>query len=82
MDGAPHPNAAKLFVNWLLTQEGMQSLVDNLQTGVIRTDVNYAKVPPDDVPSASGSYFDDCTMDYNTTERVQLNDKLKTLLGR
>ena len=23
VNGAPHPNAAKLFINWLLTPEGM-----------------------------------------------------------
>jgi iron(III) transport system substrate-binding protein len=36
---APHPNAAKLFLNWMLTQEGMQSFSSNVGVNVRRTDV-------------------------------------------
>jgi iron(III) transport system substrate-binding protein len=35
---APHPNAARLFMNWLLSKECAQVMADNFQTPV-RTDV-------------------------------------------
>ena len=33
---APHPNAAKLFINWLYSQEGMQLCVDTVSIMAIR----------------------------------------------
>lgn len=46
---APHPNAAKVWVNWLLTQEGQQAWADSGVTGNSRrTDVPPQK--PQNVP--------------------------------
>ena len=39
MKGAPHPNAAKLFVNWLLKQETQEKLTLALKLNSRRTDV-------------------------------------------
>jgi ABC-type Fe3+ transport system substrate-binding protein len=36
---APHPNAARLFINWLLTKEGQTIWSKELQTNSRRTDV-------------------------------------------
>ena len=37
---APHPNAAKLFANWLFTKEGQEVVIDALVSGKsVRTDV-------------------------------------------
>ncbi len=52
---APHPNAQKLFLNWLLTKEGMQLLSSNTELNIRRTDV-----PPYDanaVPKPNQHYF-------------------------
>ncbi|MEK7215936.1 MAG: hypothetical protein AAB289_10115, partial [Chloroflexota bacterium] len=37
---APHPNATKLFVNWLLTKEGQTSICRHLPSNSARTDVD------------------------------------------
>jgi ABC-type Fe3+ transport system substrate-binding protein len=39
VDKAPHPNAAKLFVNWLLTREGQTIWSREVQTNSRRLDV-------------------------------------------
>ncbi len=36
---APHPNAAKVFINWLLTKEGLKVWSENIKTNVRRNDV-------------------------------------------
>lgn len=36
---APHPNAAKVFINWLLTKEGLKVWSENIKTNVRRSDV-------------------------------------------
>lgn len=36
---APHPNAAKLFINWLLTKEGQTAWATNVRRNSARTDI-------------------------------------------
>jgi hypothetical protein len=39
INGAPHPNAARLWINWILTKEGSTAQVSNLNTNSRRRDV-------------------------------------------
>lgn len=39
VQGAPHPHAAELFMNWLLSQEGQQTLIDTSNRISLRSDV-------------------------------------------
>jgi iron(III) transport system substrate-binding protein len=81
LDQAPHPNAAKLFANWILTKEGMQILADAEGQGMIRSDIDYSKFNPDEVPPADSSkYYDDANWEYATVEAGQLAAKLKTII--
>ena len=61
-DRAPHPNAAKLFVNWLLSQEGQTFIHDNLKKGSdprnsLRKDVPKTNVNPATIPKEGVEYF-------------------------
>ena len=80
VNNTTHPIAAKLFVNWMLTRDGIRSIVETDATAGIRTDLDYAKLNPDDVPMANAHYFDECNYTYVTGEKAQLNDQLNTLL--
>ncbi len=59
---APHPNAAKLFANWTLTQEGQQVFSTNMQLNPYRTDV--ALVDPSAVAKPGQWYL------YSSNESV------------
>ena len=39
LEGAPHPNAAKVYINWLLSQKTQIIISQNTQTNSSRTDV-------------------------------------------
>ena len=55
-DRAPHPAAARLFANWILTREGQTLLTGGLQTNSARTDV-----PPlqsDETGGAGRAYYE------------------------
>ena len=54
LDRAPHPNAAKLFVNWALTKEGQTAFARDVQTDSRRTDVT--PLNPDDTPKSGRQY--------------------------
>ena len=55
-DRAPHPAAAKLFANWVLTQQGQTVLAGSLPTNSARTDV--PTFDPDGVGRASAAYYE------------------------
>lgn len=50
IDRAPHPNAAKLFINWVLTKEGASTWAKLTETNSRRTDVPVADAETLPVP--------------------------------
>jgi iron(III) transport system substrate-binding protein len=56
---APHPNAAKLFVNWFLSKEGQtltHTLIPNLDRSSLRNDVPVGQVVPDQQRKPGADY--------------------------
>ena len=51
MNRAPHPNAAKLFVNWILSREGQITLQKEAARGGSGTDSMRVDIPKDGVPA-------------------------------
>jgi len=56
MDHAPHPNAAKVYINWLLSKAGQSDWTKTTQNSR-RLDV--PRPQPDNFPQAGVSYIDD-----------------------
>jgi iron(III) transport system substrate-binding protein len=56
VDRAPHPAAARLFANWILTREGQTILAGSLPTNSARTDV--ATFEPDGIGGPGNTYYD------------------------
>ncbi len=54
---APHPNAARLFINWLLTKEGQTSYVKVFGSPSARLDVSTEGLDPSTIPDPKGKYF-------------------------
>jgi iron(III) transport system substrate-binding protein len=83
VDPAPHPSAAKLFLNWIAMPEG-QEVWNRTQGSVsVRTDVSSPWAPEYSVPKPGVDYFDSVTWDWTFESRspAQL-EKLKVLTGR
>src|SRR5439155_10167200 len=60
---APHPNAAKVFANWIASKEGVSTYGAIDQSAPVRTDVDAsAWVPNHLIPKPGGDYFD--TFEY------------------
>jgi iron(III) transport system substrate-binding protein len=74
---APHPNAAKLFINWIMTKEGQTLWTKWTETNSRRADV--APVNPDVEPIPGrryGSYEGD-GIDYDLRTRELAQEALK-----
>ena len=57
MNKAPHPNATKLFVNWVLSREGQTAWQKYTEVNSLRMDIPKSDLPPDDVPRKGVNYF-------------------------
>jgi len=55
-DRAPHPAAATLFANWILTREVQTTLVSSLATNSARTDVDAFE--PDGIGTPGWTYYE------------------------
>ncbi len=54
---APHPNAARIFINWLLSVEGQTQIVAAQRTQSLRIDVPTDKVDPSRMRNPDKIYF-------------------------
>jgi ABC-type Fe3+ transport system substrate-binding protein len=77
-DRAPHPAAARLFANWILTPEAQTILTRGLGTNSARTDVEAFE--PDGVGTAGKAYYErDREANYQHTAETQR--LVRSLLG-
>jgi ABC-type Fe3+ transport system substrate-binding protein len=77
----PHPNAAKVFLNWILTKEGQTVWNSSWQTAAVRNDVDNAWVPDFIVPKPGVSYFDAYEWEYSSSGWKAINENIKKLLA-
>jgi iron(III) transport system substrate-binding protein len=82
-NNAPHPNAAKLFVNWVASKEGLE-VYSRARGGVpTRNDIDAAAyLPAEVIPKEGVEYFDSYNWEFvlNTKEKIRL--RMKELMGR
>jgi ABC-type Fe3+ transport system substrate-binding protein len=82
VDRAPHPNAAKVFVNWLLTREGQQ-LWQNSQLQVsVRNDLDDGAVPPEWLPQPGREYADENGWEMTLETQPSIREEMRAMLGR
>lgn len=74
---APHPKAAQVFANWLLTKEGQTSFSQNVRVNSRRTDVPVAE--PDSVPTPGVDYIV-ADLESFIPEQQKTQDLAKSLL--
>jgi ABC-type Fe3+ transport system substrate-binding protein len=82
LDRAPHPNAAKVFVNWLLSREGQQ-VWQNAQLQVsVRNDLDDSGVPKEWVPVPGVEYVDENGWELTLDLQPAIREDMRTMMGR
>jgi ABC-type Fe3+ transport system substrate-binding protein len=80
---APHPKAAQLFLNWIITKEGMQLYTSLEGAPGTRIDLDTSKLlVPESIPQPGKQYFDTADWKYMTTESRKLFRRIRELFGR
>jgi ABC-type Fe3+ transport system substrate-binding protein len=57
VERAPHPNASKVYIDYLLSPEGQQRYTEGTGLPSRRTDVSTDGVPPEYIPREGGKYM-------------------------
>jgi iron(III) transport system substrate-binding protein len=82
MNKAPHPNAAKLFVNWLAGRAGQEVFGRTLLSVSLRTDIDYGNaLPPYVFLQKKSSYVDTSSLQFVTEQRGPAFEKARAVLG-
>jgi iron(III) transport system substrate-binding protein len=77
---APHPNAAKVFVNWIASKEGLTLYAEIEGANPVRTDINPTWLPPEQVLKDGVKYFDTYNPDYVLTQRLEARNFYATII--
>jgi ABC-type Fe3+ transport system substrate-binding protein len=81
MNKAPHPNAAKLFINWFAGRAAQEIYANATAAASLRNDVTYTDLPPYLVPTPGRKYLDTYDYKFVMEERDQALEKARALLG-
>lgn len=83
MNKAPHPNAAKLFVNWIAMKEGNELFNRHQVLVSTRKDVDNSWAPDYIIPTPGVKYFDTYSWEFTSQQRSpQELDRIKQITGR
>jgi iron(III) transport system substrate-binding protein len=82
MENAPHPNAAKVFLNWIVMREAQEAWHKAEQTASIRTDLDNSWAPSYLVPKPGLNYFDGYEWNYVIEAFGETVPKMRAILGR
>ncbi|MGA2395764.1 MAG: extracellular solute-binding protein [Candidatus Lustribacter sp.] len=81
MNKAPHPNAAKLFINWLAGPAGQAAFARSVLSVSLRTDIKYTDMPAWAFPKSGTKYLDTYDYKFVTAVRDPAVAKARDLLG-
>jgi iron(III) transport system substrate-binding protein len=82
MNKAPHPNATRVFVNWIVSKEGLEIYSRAEGRATLRKDVDESFIPAEQIPKAGINYFDTFDWDWTVSGKEKVRLRMKEILGR
>jgi iron(III) transport system substrate-binding protein len=82
MDKAPHPNAAKLYINWLLSKDGQTAWQTAIKTPSLRIDISKDGLPSDQMPKPGGNYTNAGVEDFARLTPTAIRDAINRGLAK
>jgi iron(III) transport system substrate-binding protein len=80
-NNAPHPNAARVFVNWMASKEGSELFARALNMVPTRSDIDVSSFMPSEViPKPGVDYFDPYAWKFTVTTNPEVRLRMKDLL--
>lgn len=82
MNKAPHPNAARIFVNWIVSKEGLEIYSRAESRATLRTDADESFISAEEMPRDGVKYFDTYDWQFTVSGKEKIRLRMKELLGR
>jgi iron(III) transport system substrate-binding protein len=82
LNQTPHPNAAKIFVNWLASKEGSEIFAHSMGVVPTRSDIDEGFLPPEIIPRPGVKYFDTYDWEFTVTTKENIRLRMKELLRK
>jgi iron(III) transport system substrate-binding protein len=83
MDKAPHPHAAKVFVNWIASKEGSEIYGRGLKMVPARSDIDASSfMPPEVIPKPGVKYFDVYDYHFTTVTNAESRRRMREILRK
>jgi ABC-type Fe3+ transport system substrate-binding protein len=79
---APHPNAARVFINWLVGKEALEIYSRGYESPTLRTDVDESFLDPNTVPRQGVAYVDNTEFNWIAKERVEAANDVRAVLKK
>lgn len=80
LNRAPHPNAARVFANWLASKEGSEIFARAKTAAPLRNDIDESFLPPEIIPRPGVTYFDGNGWEFTMTTKEQVRRRMQELL--
>jgi iron(III) transport system substrate-binding protein len=80
LKNAPHPNAARVFINWIASKEGLEVFASARGDVTTRNDIDESSLPPAIIPVKGGEYFDTHNWEFTVTTKEQVRLRMKDIL--
>jgi iron(III) transport system substrate-binding protein len=82
VEGAPHPNAARLFANWIASREGLEIFSRAERVPGTRKDLDYSQwVSEFAIPMPGVNYFDTYNWEFKVKQQAAAQEKVREILG-
>jgi iron(III) transport system substrate-binding protein len=82
LENAPNPNAARLFINWMASREGVETYSRAVGHTSLRNDVDESFLLQDKIPRPGIKYFDSYDWQFTATGEEKVRIWTKMLLQR
>lgn len=82
MNKAPHPNATRIFVNWIVSKEGLEIYSRAEGRAALRTDTDESFIPAEQIPKPGIKYFDTFDWEFTVSGKEKARLRMKEILGR
>lgn len=79
---APHPNAARLFVNWLITREGQEVFNRAMGVPALRADLDDSWAVKETIVQPGSDYLDTDNLEFREEIEPRLIKRIRELLSK
>jgi hypothetical protein len=77
-----HPNAAPVFVNWIVSKDDLEIYSRAESRATLRTYADESFISAEEIPKDGVKYFDTYDWQFTVTEKEKIRLRMKELLGR